>query len=196
MPAVDRPTLRTDRLRLVPLAEEHLELEVELDSDPEVMRHLLGRARSRDEVQQAHRGRLAAAELVHGLGFWVGFTEQGFVGWWLLEPSVGSGGKVVTGEAELGYRLLRRWWRRGLAREGSAELLRHGFADLGLDRIFARTVVANTGSRAVLRSVGMTEVRIVHPERDDSGDPRPGAEQGEVDYAIGRSDWLGTVSTR
>jgi RimJ/RimL family protein N-acetyltransferase len=41
-----QPTLDTERLRLVPLADEHLEFEVELDSDPEVMRYLAGRARS------------------------------------------------------------------------------------------------------------------------------------------------------
>jgi RimJ/RimL family protein N-acetyltransferase len=41
-----QPTLRTPRLLLVPLADRHLDLEVELDSDPEVMRYLDGRART------------------------------------------------------------------------------------------------------------------------------------------------------
>src|ERR1035437_1845532 len=59
--------LDTERLRLVPLAEEHLEFEVELDSDPEVMRCLAGRASSRAEVEQAHQRRLAAAPGVPGL---------------------------------------------------------------------------------------------------------------------------------
>ncbi len=41
-------TLRTGRLRLVPLSDEHLEYEVELDADPEVMRYLGdGRAQPR-----------------------------------------------------------------------------------------------------------------------------------------------------
>jgi hypothetical protein len=71
----------------VPLAEEHLDYEVELDSDPEVMRYLgNGTARTRAEVQRYHRDRLAAAELVPGLGFWVGFEHGQFVGWWILEP--------------------------------------------------------------------------------------------------------------
>ena len=39
-----QPTLHTARLALVPLTDEHLELEVELDSDAEVMRYLTGRA--------------------------------------------------------------------------------------------------------------------------------------------------------
>jgi hypothetical protein len=35
MPVMSQPTLHTGRIRLVPLADEHLEYEVELDSDPE-----------------------------------------------------------------------------------------------------------------------------------------------------------------
>jgi len=40
-----QPILRTDRLLLVPLADRHFELEVMLDSDPEVLRYITGRAR-------------------------------------------------------------------------------------------------------------------------------------------------------
>jgi hypothetical protein len=36
-------TLHTERITPVPLADEHFEWEVELDSDPEVMRYLSGR---------------------------------------------------------------------------------------------------------------------------------------------------------
>ena len=46
-------TLHTERLRLVPLADEHLQFEIELDSDAEVMRYITGRASSPDEVEQA-----------------------------------------------------------------------------------------------------------------------------------------------
>src|ERR1700759_4733640 len=84
--------LRTRRLRLGPLADEHLAHEIELDADPEVMRYLgSGRARTADEVRRAHQGRLADAGRVPGLGFWAGFLNGGneFVGWWILEPRTG-----------------------------------------------------------------------------------------------------------
>jgi hypothetical protein len=58
---VTQATLRTNRITLVPLSDEHLDLEVELDSDPEVMRYLTGRGRTRDEVTATHRLRLAGA---------------------------------------------------------------------------------------------------------------------------------------
>jgi RimJ/RimL family protein N-acetyltransferase len=174
-------TLHTRRLTLVPLAEEHLDYEVELDSDPEVMRYL-GTARSRAEVEHYHRNRLAEAEQVPGLGFWVGFEGGQFVGWWILGP------RPIEGEAELGYRLLRRHWRQGLASEGARELLRHGFEDLRLNRVFAETMAVNEASRATMASVGLRHVRTFHLDWDE---PLPGTEHGEVEYAISRDEWLG-----
>jgi RimJ/RimL family protein N-acetyltransferase len=180
--------LRTARLQLVPLAEEHLEAEVELDSDPEVMRYLTGRASTRAEVEAKHRARLAAAARVPGLGFWAGFDAEEFVGWWILEPPERPDQGPVAGQAELGYRLLRRHWRRGLATEGARELLRHGFADLGLRRVFAETMAVNTASRATMAALGMTHVRTFSLDLDD---PLPGSELGEVEYAVTRGEWAG-----
>ena len=74
-------TLQTDRIQPVPLSELHLEHEIELDSDPEVMRFLgAGRARTRREVEDLHRHRLSVGQPVPGLGFWVGFVDGKFVG--------------------------------------------------------------------------------------------------------------------
>ena len=48
--------LQTARIRLVPLGDEHLEHEVELDADPEVMRHLSPTGpRTREEGRPAGR---------------------------------------------------------------------------------------------------------------------------------------------
>ncbi len=186
-------TLHTDRLTLVPLAAEHLRHEVELDSDPQVMRYSgSGRARSPDEVVAFHRRRLADADRVPGLGFWVGFLSDSggseFVGWWQLGPADEDPAEPgQLGQAELGYRLLRRHWRRGLASEGSRELLRHGFLDLGLHRIFAQTMTVNEASRATMASVGLRFVRTFFLDWDE---PIAGAEQGEVEYAMTRDEWL------
>jgi len=82
-------TLHTARLTLVPLADEHLEWEVELDSDPEVMRYLSSRASPREEVEANHARRMAAAQKVDGLGFWIGLVDDEFVGWWTLQSAHG-----------------------------------------------------------------------------------------------------------
>jgi len=179
--------LHTTRIELIPLADHHFEFELELDSDPEVLRYLYPRARTYQEVEEAHQRRMAAGRVVAGLGFWVGFVAGEFVGWWILQPPHGPDQPRVSGEADLGYRLLRRRWRQGLAGEGSRELLRHGFVDLGLDRIFAQTLSINEPSRAVMRSIGMTYVRGFPA---DSSEAVAGSDAGEVEYAITRDEWV------
>src|SRR6266508_2746239 len=111
-------TLRTDRLTLVPLADEHFEWEAELDADVEVMRCLSGRASTREEVVASHARRMAAAHKVDGLGFWVGLVDEEFVGWWILQPAHGPDQPDDPGVADLGYRLLPRHWGKRLASEG------------------------------------------------------------------------------
>jgi RimJ/RimL family protein N-acetyltransferase len=180
---VTQATLQTDRIRLVPLAEEHFELEVQLDSDPEVMRYLTGQGRTRAEVTRAHQLRLATAEPVDGLGFWVGFVDGQFVGWWLLEPPEGA-----ERQAELGYRLLRRYWRQGLASEGARELLRHAFHDLAFDRVFALTMTVNAASRATMAAIGLQYIRTF-PAEEGVADGPAGSEHGGVEYAITRDQW-------
>ena len=176
-----QPVLRTARLHLLPLADEHLELEVELDADPAVMRYLEPRPRTRERVTESHRRRLGVATEAPGLGFWVGFLDGDFVGWWLLDVVRDDDQRPVAGQAELGYRLLPRWWRRGLASEGARELLRYAFTDLGLSRVIAQTMAVNAGSRATMAAVGMTHVRDSTEVLDE---PVAGAEHGEVEYAI------------
>jgi RimJ/RimL family protein N-acetyltransferase len=181
-------TLQTRRIRLVPLSDEHLESEVELDSDPEVMRYLgNGRARTREEVEGFHRRRLATANRVPGLGFWAGLVGGEFVGWWILEPPERHDQGPVDGQAELGYRILRRHWRKGLASEGARELIRHGFENLGLTRIFAETMAVNAASRATMVAVGMQYIRTFHMAW---AEPLPGSDLGEVEYGISRQQWL------
>lgn len=90
------------------------------------------------------------------------------------------------GRPELGYRLLRRYWRQGLASEGARELIRHGFQDLGLQRVFAETMAVNVASRATLAAVGMSQVRTFHLDR---ADPIPGAEHGDAEYEITSDTW-------
>jgi RimJ/RimL family protein N-acetyltransferase len=183
-----QPVLRTGRLRLVPLADRHLELEVELDSDPEVHRYLTGRARTPDEVAAAHAERMELGRRVDGLGYWVAFgADDDFVGVLMLPPAHGPDQPDDPAVADLGYRLRRRYWRRGLAGEASRALLRHAFATVGLNRVIAQTMAVNAGSRGVMAAVGLRYVRTYFPVWDD---PLPGSDQGEVEYEITRETWL------
>jgi RimJ/RimL family protein N-acetyltransferase len=183
-----RPALATGRLRLEPLTEAHTDLLVALDSDPEVLRHIVGRSLSREEVVRDHLPRrLRPDGPPRGIGYWAGFEGGDFVGWWALAVD-----DTDPGTAELGYRLRRAAWGRGLATEGSRALLDHAFGTLGLPVVWATTMAVNAGSRGVMTRLGMTHVRTDAEEWDD---PLPGADLGEVRYEITREQWRGDVTT-
>ncbi|MFW5475030.1 GNAT family N-acetyltransferase [Knoellia sp. CPCC 206450] len=181
--------LRTARLDLVPLADEHLELEVELDSDPEVMRYLSGRASTREEVVASHGRRMALGRKVDGLGYWMAFTaDSACVGLLMLPPAHGPDQPDDLTVADLGYRIFRRHWRRGYASEAATELVEHAFRTVGLRRVIAQTMAVNAGSRAVMEKVGLHYVRTFDGAWDE---PLPGAELGEVEYELTAEEWLG-----
>lgn len=178
--------LQTERISLVPLADEHFMWELELDSDPQVMRYLSGRASTRDEVEADHARRMAAAQRVDGLGFWVGVVDDEFVGWWILQPAHGPDQPDDPAVADLGFRLLPRHWSKGLASEGAWALIRYGFDDLGLDRIIAQTMSVNARSRAVIERIGLMYVRTFPTS---STAPVEGMDAGEVEYEITHEQW-------
>jgi RimJ/RimL family protein N-acetyltransferase len=180
-------TLRTDRLVLDPLSQDHLPFLVELNSDPVVLRFLNRRGLTAEETEERLRRALAVAARADGLGQWIGSHGGEPIGLWMLQPPRGPSQPRVPGEADLGYRLPQRYWRQGYASEGARELVRHGFEDLGLIRIFAQTMAVNQASRATMASVGLTLVRTFSEEYDE---PVPGHEHGEVEYDITRDRWF------
>ena len=87
-----QPTLQTERLTLTPLSDDHLEHEVVLHADPEVLRYLSSKPRTREEVERAHAFRTEQGREVDGLGVWAGFLRaepDRFVGIWMLQPPHG-----------------------------------------------------------------------------------------------------------
>jgi len=164
--------LETARLRLRPLTPDDLEPLVALHGDPRVMAFITGAGESRETVAREHLPDLLSRHT------WLLFEGERFIGWASL--------RVEGTEAELGYRLVRSAWGRGYAAEAARVLLELGFGELGLTRIWAQTMAVNTASRRVMEKAGLAYVRTLHLTWDD---PLPGAEQGEVEYAIARTDW-------
>lgn len=177
--------LETDRLVLRQFTLDDVDNLVELDSDPEVMRFLTGgKATPRATIERRIR-QLMDYDRYPGYGRWaVQESASGdFVGWFELE----RGEDTAPGVAELGYRLRRSVWGKGYAGEGSRALIHKGFGELGMERVFALTMVVNTKSRRVMEKSGLTYVRTFHKQWDD---PIEGTEHGEVEYALTRTEWL------
>jgi RimJ/RimL family protein N-acetyltransferase len=175
-----RHVLSTDRLTLSPLAATDLPYLVALNGDAEVMRYITGRAMTPEEVA-AELPSLLDSE--RGLRLWSGYAaDSSFTGVWFLsaDPDDAAAG-------ELGWRLPRSAWGRGLAAEGARALLEHGFFTLGLARLWAETMAVNAQSRRVMEKLGMEHVRS-HVETWE--DPIPGWEQGEVVYELTRTEYL------
>jgi RimJ/RimL family protein N-acetyltransferase len=203
--------LETDRLVLRHLTAGDVDNIVELDSDPVVMRYLTGgRATPLEEVRdEVLPFWLAYYERGEQVGFWAveeKATGQ-FLGWFHFRPrpggpsdgpsptaadSQGGGPSDVGTGVELGYRLRRDAWGKGYATEGSLALIRKGFTELGVDRVFAETMAVNVGSRRVMEKAGLRYIRTFHqdwPERI------PGDEHGDVEYALTRAEWLATSAS-
>ncbi|HEX9064300.1 MAG TPA: GNAT family N-acetyltransferase [Streptosporangiaceae bacterium] len=184
-----RVHLRTGRLtirRFTPADEDNL---VALNSDPEVMRYITGglaepgRDQVRDEIIPFH---LAAYEQHPGFGTWAAEDSAtgDFLGWFHLRPRRGDGA------IDLGYRLRRAAWGRGLATEGSVALIGKAFTEHDIDRIVAETLAVNLPSRRVLDKCGLTHVRTF-----DRPLPYPieGSEHGVVEYELTRDTWAAVI---
>ncbi|MGW4940032.1 GNAT family N-acetyltransferase [Actinoplanes sp. NPDC004185] len=188
--------LETDRLVLRQFTAGDVDHIVELDSDPAVMRYLTGgRATPREEVRDVVLPFwLAYHERGEQFGFWAAVEKASgrFVGWFHFRPrpdgppAVGDADADADAGVELGYRLRREFWGQGYATEGSVALIRKGFTELGVERVYAETLAVNLGSRRVMEKAGLRYIRTFHqdwPERI------PGDEHGDVEYALTRAEW-------
>ncbi len=179
-------TLGTERLILRPFVPGDLDDLVALDADPEVMRYINGgRPTTREEIEtEILPAFLTYHDRTDGYGFWAAVERASgdVLGWFHLRPHAGA----PTDAPELGYRLRASAWGRGLATEGSRELVRHGFEDLGARRIYAEAMAVHAASRRVLEKAGLRHVRTFHQPWPDRIE---GDELGDVEYAISREGW-------
>ena len=131
-----------------------------MSADAAVMQHL--RTLPTREACDAWVDYQIAHQRDHGFCLWaVELRESGvFIGAvGLLHVSFAAS---FTPAVEIGWRLARGAWGRGLATEAARAALAFGFGALGLDEIVAYAASANQASQSVMRKLGMT--------RDEAGD--------------------------
>ena len=181
--------LETERLILREFTADDAALLVDLDSDPDVMHFITGgRSTTREEIEDDFLpGWLDYYVRTPGLGFFAAIEKATghFIGWFHFRTPRDSD----SDDVELGYRFKKSAWGKGYAAEGSRALIDKGFTDLGVTRVYAETMVVHTASRHVMEKAGLRYVRTFH---QDWPDPIPGSEEGDVEYAISREEWLRT----
>lgn len=72
---------------------------------------------------------------------------------------------IGLNEAELGYWIGYPFWNKGIATEASMELLRHGFEDLNLSRVFCAYFEGNERSKKVQDKCGFKLHHVNHMTR-------------------------------
>lgn len=148
----NNPTLETDRLVLRRLDLTDAEAYFIALSNPETMRHMRWDVFQTVEdaisflrmIDQKHRERLAfhwgvidkeSQKLIGRVAF-INFDEE-------------------NEKTEIGYVISKHYWNKGLVTEAIRELIRFGFAELGVNRIEARCNEDNLGSERVMQKNGM-----------------------------------------
>lgn len=146
--------LVTARLTLRPLEMADWPALYAFTGDPDVQRYVTGAPLSEMETrnlivmlrdwEQEQPPRACPFAFVHTADNLV----IGFGGlYWMKGPE--------RWQAELGYTLHRGYWGQGYASEAGEALLRYGFTELRLHRVFAECHPANVGSARVMQRLGM-----------------------------------------
>ena len=151
--------IETERLLLREFVEDDAEALFHLNSDPEVLRFVPD-ATPPVDLEQARQVLLD--------GSIAGYRKYGFGRWACILKSTGeqigfAGLKYLKefDEVEVGFRLMRAHWGRGLATEAARASVQFGFTDLGLKRIIGLVMPENGASVRVLEKAGLRCVETI-----------------------------------
>lgn len=159
------PTLTTPRLLLRPFTPADAPALITLAGDYEVARHTLNIPHPYDELEAQKWLALTQQHYAQGSSypFAIELRATGaLVGGCELVP------EPRYGRAEAGYWLGRPYWGQGLATEAVAALLRFGFEELGLHKVYAIPYADNLASgRVLLKNNLVLEGRLAQHVRRD-----------------------------
>lgn len=150
---IDMPILETARLTLRPITMRDLDdLQRLIYGDVEATKYL------------PTRKPWPIGETQALVSWWVGqWQARNFGVWAVIETAtgefLGDCGLMympsVTHTIELMYAFGKSAWGKGYATESAQAAIRHGFDEIGLERIVALAEPENVGSRRVMEKIGM-----------------------------------------
>ena len=140
--------ISTERLGLRAWREADIDVLAEMNADPAVMRHFPSVYRLEDSRESMQRVMKHQDE--HGYCFWAAdllATGEmiGFIGLQNVRFEA-----EFTPCVEIGWRLRKEFWGKGLATEGATACLAHAFDKLRLHRVYSFTVLENLASERVM----------------------------------------------
>lgn len=143
--------IETERLSFRKFVDSDLPLLIEQRSDPDVNRYLGGPRRQNAEALSTRMKFYRDCYEKFGAGMCpMIWKETGkMIGTAGLQPL------EDTGEIEVGYSIIKKYWGLGLGTEAARGWLEYGFNTMGLERIVAVAVVANRASQHIMEKLGM-----------------------------------------
>ena len=179
-------SLFTSRLKLTVFSQSHLSELVRLNADPEVMRYFPATLSS--EESAALLQRIIEHQRINEYSLFALHLKESdaFVGWCGLMKVPFSA--HFTPAVEIGWRLNKIFWGKGLAPEAAKSVLRFGFLDLGLSEIVSFTAELNQPSIRVMQKIWMKcnpEDTFDHPKL-----PVNHPLQRHILYRSQKTDWL------
>jgi ribosomal-protein-alanine N-acetyltransferase len=155
---MSHPHLITARLRFQPFTLDDVDALHQIWTDPDVRRYLWDdKIISRETAEEVVRASLSSFQ-EHRFGFWtLRFLEHeatiiGFCGLRFFDDPP---------EIEVMYGVTPAHWGQGLATEAAQAVLRYGFEELQLAKIWGGADAPNVASIRVLQKLGMTYEKTV-----------------------------------
>jgi ribosomal-protein-alanine N-acetyltransferase len=160
------PRLETPRLFLREIAERDLPIIAILANDRDIAGNTLNIPYPYSEAD-AIAWRILAQQ-----GFRLGSAFTFAIELKQTQTFIGSIGVQVErrfDRAEVGYWLSKAYWNQGLVTEALAEILRFGFQELTLNKVFATHLAHNVASGRVMLKNGMLKEGelVQHVKRDE-----------------------------
>jgi RimJ/RimL family protein N-acetyltransferase len=146
----------TPRLILREILPSDVDGMFELDSNPAVHRYLGNKpVTSKEEIIQVIQY-IRQQYADYGIGRWaiIDKNSHEFMGW--------TGLKLVTEPTnnhqnyyDIGYRLIPKYWGKGIATESAMASLEYAFKELHLNEVYAAANIENHASNKILKRLGM-----------------------------------------
>ncbi len=147
--------IETDRLIIRELEKQDAEGIFKLDSDPEV-HEFLGK-KPINTINEAHQviDFIRNQYVSNGIGRWaiIDKETEDFIGWTGLKYEKGL--RKEFNYYDLGYRLRKKYWGKGIATETAIESLKYGFQTLNLKEIGAAAASNHLVSNKILKKIGL-----------------------------------------
>ena len=173
--------IETERLIIRDLEKHDSNGIFELDSDPDVHEYLGKKPMKTIEEADQVIDFIRNQYIDNGIGRWaiIDKKTEDFIGWTGLKYEQGL--RKDFSYYDLGYRLRKKYWGKGIATETAIESLKYGFEKLDLKEIGAAADINHLASNKILKKIGLKLI----DEFDYEGVPHNW-------YNLKKTEWIKT----